>query len=70
MLDLLSIFFVISLNRMGDNHEVDTSSFRRAVWNYIHCMYGIRHDDYDYSQVRHSLCFSFSLLMPSILNET
>jgi len=21
--------------------DVDTSSLRRAVWNYIHCMYGI-----------------------------
>ncbi|CAG5121628.1 unnamed protein product [Candidula unifasciata] len=40
---------------MGDNHEVDTSSFRRAVWNYIHCMYGIRHDDYDYSEVNQLL---------------
>jgi sestrin len=40
---------------MGDNREVDTSSFRRAVWNYIHCMYGIRHDDYDYSEVNQLL---------------
>lgn len=36
---------------MGDNEGVDTASFRRAIWNYIHCMYGIRHDDYDYSEV-------------------
>uniref|UniRef100_A0A2C9JWA9 Sestrin n=1 Tax=Biomphalaria glabrata TaxID=6526 RepID=A0A2C9JWA9_BIOGL len=40
---------------MGDNREVDTSSFRRAIWNYIHCMYGIRHDDYDYSEVNQLL---------------
>ena len=41
--------------RMGDNTDVDTSSFRRAIWNYIHCMFGIRHDDYDYSEVNQLL---------------
>lgn len=40
---------------MGDNHDVDTSSFRRAIWYYIHCMFGIRHDDYDYSEVNQLL---------------
>ena len=40
------------MHRMGDLREVDTSSFRRAIWNYIHIMYGICHDDYDYSEVR------------------
>lgn len=34
--------------RMGDNTDVDTSPFRMAIWNYIHCMFGIKHDDYDY----------------------
>ena len=29
--------------------------FRRAVWNYIHCMYGIRHDDYNYGEVNQML---------------
>ncbi|XP_013403679.1 sestrin-1 isoform X3 [Lingula anatina] len=40
---------------MGPNTDVDTSSFRRAIWNYIHCMYGIRHDDYNYGEVNHLL---------------
>jgi sestrin len=40
---------------MGDRTEVDTTSFRRAIWNYIHCLYGIRHDDYDYKEVNHLL---------------
>ena len=40
---------------MGDNKDVDTSSFRQAIWNYIHCMFGIRHDDYDYSEVNQLL---------------
>ncbi|CAD5110731.1 DgyrCDS101 [Dimorphilus gyrociliatus] len=36
---------------MGNNLDVDTTAFRRAIWNYIHCMFGIRHDDYDYREV-------------------
>ncbi|ELT91094.1 hypothetical protein CAPTEDRAFT_227278 [Capitella teleta] len=40
---------------MGDNTDVDTSSFRRSIWNYIHCMFGIRHDDYDYCEVNQLL---------------
>uniref|UniRef100_A0A3B3Q9W2 Sestrin 4 n=1 Tax=Paramormyrops kingsleyae TaxID=1676925 RepID=A0A3B3Q9W2_9TELE len=28
---------------------------RRAVWNYIHCMFGIRYDDYDYGEVNQLL---------------
>ena len=42
-------------NSMGDNIDVDTSSFRRSIWHYIHCMFGIRHDDYDYSEVNQLL---------------
>ena len=40
---------------MGDIRSVDTSAFRQAVWYYIHCMFGIRHDDYDYAQVNQLL---------------
>jgi sestrin len=29
--------------------------FRRAIWNYIQCIYGIRHDDYDYREVNELL---------------
>jgi len=36
---------------MGDKSNVDTTSFRRAIWNYIHSLFGIRHDDYDYSVI-------------------
>jgi len=41
----------LTYNMVGSNTEVDTTVFRRAVWNFIHCVYGIRHDDYDYSAV-------------------
>ncbi|XP_065350350.1 sestrin homolog isoform X2 [Cloeon dipterum] len=40
---------------MGGNKDVDTSRFRRAIWNYIHCVFGIRHDDYDYGEVNQLL---------------
>jgi len=40
---------------MGGKRNVDTSMFRRAVWNYIQCIFGIRHDDYDYGEVNQLL---------------
>lgn len=40
---------------MGTRKDVDTTMFRRAIWNYIHCMFGIRHDDYDYGEVNQLL---------------
>lgn len=36
---------------IGKYTSVDTSMFRLAVTNYIQCLFGIRHDDYDYGQV-------------------
>lgn len=51
---------------MADRTNVDTSKFRRAIWNYIQCIFGIRHDDYDYGEVNqvsttfHMLCISTS----------
>lgn len=41
----------LTYNTMGGRQDVDTTTFRRAVWNYIQCIYGIRHDDYDYGEV-------------------
>lgn len=36
---------------MGGHKNVDTTKYRTAVWNYIQSLFGIRHDDYDYSEV-------------------
>lgn len=36
---------------MGGRSHIDTSRFRRAIWNYIYCIYGMRNDDYDYEEV-------------------
>ncbi|KAG1659629.1 Sestrin-1 [Nymphon striatum] len=45
----------LTYNTMANRNNVDTTMFRRAIWNYIHCMFGIRHDDYDYSEVNQLL---------------
>ncbi|XP_056633784.1 sestrin homolog isoform X2 [Diorhabda carinulata] len=36
---------------MGTRTDVDTTRFRRAIWYYIQCLFGIRHDDYDYGEI-------------------
>lgn len=41
--------------KMGYKQNVDTSTFRRAIWNYIHCLFGMYHDDYDYGEIDHLL---------------
>ncbi|GFR02201.1 sestrin-1 [Trichonephila clavipes] len=44
---------------MGHKENVDTTIFRRAVWNYIHRIYGIIHDDYNYSEMEGLLDYGF-----------
>ncbi|XP_041759373.1 sestrin-2 isoform X1 [Coregonus clupeaformis] len=41
----------LTYNRMAMHKDVDTHTLRKALWNYIHCLYGIRYDDYDYGEV-------------------
>lgn len=37
---------------MGEKYtDVNTQDFRTGIWNYIHSIMGIRHDDYDYNRV-------------------
>ncbi|KAH3735446.1 sestrin-1-like isoform X2 [Dreissena polymorpha] len=53
--DKFTCAYNLTYYTMGDKMNVDTTMFRRAVWNYIHCMYGIRHDDYNYAEVNQML---------------
>ncbi|KAJ6643123.1 Sestrin like [Pseudolycoriella hygida] len=57
--NLLDVKFRAAYNltyfTMADRKNVDTSKFRRAIWNYIQCIYGIRYDDYDYGEVNQLL---------------
>ncbi|XP_015227901.1 PREDICTED: sestrin-2-like isoform X1 [Cyprinodon variegatus] len=41
----------LTYHRMAMHEGVDTYTLRKALWNYIHCLYGIRYDDYDYGSV-------------------
>jgi len=36
---------------MGRNTDIDTTAFRHAIWHYVHCIYGVRHDDYNYAVI-------------------
>ncbi|XP_063169794.1 sestrin-1-like isoform X1 [Candoia aspera] len=40
---------------MAKRQGCDHAAFKRGVWNYVHCMFGIRYDDYDYAEVNHLL---------------
>lgn len=49
--DKFTLAYNMTYRTMGRLTAIDTSMFRRATWNYIQCLYGIRWDDYDYSRV-------------------
>ncbi len=53
--DKFRLTYHLTYYTMGSVKDVDTSRFRRAIWNYIQCMFGIRHDDYDYGEVNQLL---------------
>ncbi|KAJ8401837.1 hypothetical protein AAFF_G00378080 [Aldrovandia affinis] len=39
---------------------------KRAIWNYIHCMFGIRYDDYDYGEVNQLLKRELKLFIKTV----
>ncbi|XP_020665014.3 sestrin-3 [Pogona vitticeps] len=45
----------LTYNTMATHEDVDTTMLRRALFNYVHCMFGIRYDDYDYGEVNQLL---------------
>ncbi|CAH1228737.1 SESN1 [Branchiostoma lanceolatum] len=53
--DKFRMAFNLTYYTMGPQKDVDTSMLRAAIWNYIHCMFGIFHDDYDYGEVNQLL---------------
>lgn len=38
----LQVVSNLTYNRMAMHEDVDTHTLRKALWNYIHCLYGIR----------------------------
>ncbi|XP_036405413.1 sestrin-1 isoform X1 [Megalops cyprinoides] len=57
----------LTYNTMATHKDVDTSMLRRAIWNYIHCMFGIRYDDYDYGEINQLLDRSFKVYIKTMV---
>ncbi|KAG9351423.1 hypothetical protein JZ751_022673, partial [Albula glossodonta] len=51
---------------MANHEDVDTTTLRRAIFNYVHCMYGIRYDDYDYGEVNQLLERSLKVYIKTV----
>ncbi|KAL0994284.1 hypothetical protein UPYG_G00120220 [Umbra pygmaea] len=51
---------------MASHEDVDTTMLRRALFNYVHCMYGIRYDDYDYGEVNQLLERSLKVYIKTV----
>ncbi|XP_026089047.1 sestrin-1-like isoform X2 [Carassius auratus] len=61
------IAYNLTYNTMATHEGVDTSMLRRAIWNYIHCMFGIRYDDYDYGEINQLLDRSFKVYIKTMV---
>ncbi|XP_029451162.1 sestrin-1 isoform X2 [Rhinatrema bivittatum] len=61
------IAYNLTYNTMAMHTDVDTSMLRRAIWNYIHCMFGIRYDDYDYGEINQLLDRSFKVYIKTVV---
>ncbi|XP_065838420.1 sestrin-1-like [Oscarella lobularis] len=53
--DKFKLIVDLTYRTFGTNVEIDTTMFRSAIWNYIHCIKGIFHDDYNYGEVNKML---------------
>ena len=53
--DKFRTIYNLTYGTMGSHSSIDTTLFRRASWNYIQCVWGVRHDDYDYHEVNELL---------------
>lgn len=56
----------LTYNTIAMHSGVDTSMLRRAIWNYIHCVFGIRYDDYDYGEVNQLLEWNLKIYIKTV----
>ncbi|XP_029104288.1 sestrin-2 isoform X2 [Scleropages formosus] len=56
----------LTYHTMAMHRDVDTTMLRKAVWNYIHCVFGIRYDDYDYGDVNQLLELSLKVYIKTV----
>lgn len=61
------ISYNLTYNTMAMHKDVDTSTLRRAIWHYVHCMFGIRYDDYDYGEINQLLDRSFKVYIKNVV---
>uniref|UniRef100_A0A3Q3JP12 Uncharacterized protein n=1 Tax=Monopterus albus TaxID=43700 RepID=A0A3Q3JP12_MONAL len=55
-----------SVTTLPSLHSPD---LKRAIWNYIHCVLGIRYDDYDYGEVNQLLERDLKLYIKAVASE-
>ncbi|XP_037531705.1 sestrin-3 [Nematolebias whitei] len=46
--------------------SMHSPDLKRAIWNYIHCVLGIRYDDYDYGEVNQLLARDLKLYIKAV----
>ncbi|XP_030056077.1 sestrin-3 [Microcaecilia unicolor] len=56
----------LTYNTIATHEDVDTTMLRRALFNYVHCMFGIRYDDYDYGEVNQLLEQSLKVYIKTV----
>ncbi|XP_051948662.1 sestrin-2-like isoform X2 [Xyrauchen texanus] len=62
----LQVVCALTYHTMAMHSNVDTSTLRKAIWNYIHCLYGIRYDDYNYWEVNQLLERSLKVYVKTV----
>ncbi|XP_071624199.1 sestrin-2 isoform X2 [Heliangelus exortis] len=60
------VVYNLTYNTIAMHCGVDTSMLRRAIWNYVHCVFGIRYDDYDYGEVNQLLERSLKVYIKTV----
>ncbi|XP_025899192.1 sestrin-2-like [Nothoprocta perdicaria] len=60
------VVYNLTYNTIAMHCGVDTSVLRRAIWNYVHCIFGIRYDDYDYGEVNQLLERSLKIYIKTV----
>ncbi|XP_058145302.1 sestrin-3 isoform X2 [Dasypus novemcinctus] len=58
--------YSLTYNSMAAQEDVDSTMLRRALFNYVHCMFGIRYDDYDYGEVNQLLERSLKVYVKTV----
>uniref|UniRef100_A0A3B3SER0 Sestrin 2 n=1 Tax=Paramormyrops kingsleyae TaxID=1676925 RepID=A0A3B3SER0_9TELE len=56
----------LTYRTMAMHCDVDTSMLRKAVCNYIQCVFGIRYDDYDYGDVNQLLELQLKIYIKTV----